>query len=259
MGLEIRNQIEEIIPEGLIVTRSWLQDTMDLGKHTLDNLVKSDYLKSIQRGIYIRGAKKSTSWQSIVFTLQNIMESDLLVGGLTALELKGYTHYIPVLGVERIMLYGDDNLPRWCNEYVLKAKFYKNSQREIFANMNKEEIAKYTISISWEDIEIKTACPEMAILQVLRQVPNKVSFEHAAELMQGMTSLSPRKLQVLLEACTHIGVKRLFLFLANHYKYVWFTKLKTENIYLGSGKRMLVEGGELDKDYLITVPKNFMK
>ncbi|MDO5614769.1 MAG: type IV toxin-antitoxin system AbiEi family antitoxin domain-containing protein [Cruoricaptor ignavus] len=259
MSLAIRNQMEEIIPEGLIVTRSWLQDTMNLGKHTLDNLVKSGYLKSIQRGIYIRGAKKRTSWRSIVFSLQNIIKSDLLVGGLTALELKGYTHYIPVSGTEQIMLYGDANVPQWCNEYVLKATFYKHSQREIFANMNKEEIAKYTISISWEDTQIKAVCPEMAILQVLRQVPNEISFEHAAELMQGMTSLSPRKLQALLEACTHIGIKRLFLFLANHYNYVWFTKLKIENIHLGSGKRMLVEGGELDKNYLITVPKNFMK
>ena len=34
MGIntERRNQIEQIMPEGLIVTREWLQDTMNLEK-----------------------------------------------------------------------------------------------------------------------------------------------------------------------------------------------------------------------------------
>lgn len=88
-------------------------------------------------------------------------------------------------------------------------------------------------------------------------VPHTISFEHADQLIQGMTTLSPRALQPLLEMCSNIKVKRLFLWFAKRHNYVWFTKLNLEKINIGSGKRVIERGGELDKDYLITVPKNF--
>jgi hypothetical protein len=71
-----------------------------------------------------------------------------------------------------------------------------------------------------------------------------------------MTTLSPKALQELMQDCTNIKVKRLFLWFAKRHNYVWFTKLNQEKINLGSGKRVIEKGGELDKNYLITVPKN---
>lgn len=105
--------------------------------------------------------------------------------------------------------------------------------------------------------ELKISCPERACLEMLNEVPNKISLEHADQLIQGMTSLSPRTLQKLLEVCTNVKVKRLFLWLASRHNYTWFSKLNTDNLDLGSGNRVIVKGGELDKTYKITVPKDF--
>ena len=45
-------------------------------------------------------------------------------------------------------------------------------------------------------------------------VPKTISFEHVNKIMQGMTSLFPKKARELLSQCQNIKVKRLFLWLA---------------------------------------------
>ena len=93
--------------------------------------------------------------------------------------------------------------------------------------------------------------------RLMADVPDAVSFEHADELMQGMTSLSPRRLDKLLKACRHIKAKRLFFYLAERHTYAWSEHLDLHKYNLGSGKRMVVRSGRLDPTYLITVPEAF--
>ena len=61
-------------------------------------------------------------------------------------------------------------------------------------------------------------------------------------------------LQSLLEHCSSVKVKRLFLHLAEKHNHAWFKSLDVTKVSLGSGKRVLVPGGRLDPKYLITVP-----
>jgi hypothetical protein len=58
----------------------------------------------------------------------------------------------------------------------------------------------------------------------------------------------------LLEKCTSVKVKRLFLHLAELHRHPWVRQLDPTKVDLGSGKRALVPGGKLDPKYLITVP-----
>ena len=51
---------------------------------------------------------------------------------------------------------------------------------------------------------VKLSCAEKDCLEMLMSVPKSISFEHAGELMQGMTSLSPKKLIVLLHVCRNV-------------------------------------------------------
>ncbi len=69
-----------------------------------------------------------------------------------------------------------------------------------------------------------------------------------------LSSLSPRRLQRLLKACTNVKVKRLFLFFADRHQHAWLKHLDKDAVDIGSGKRVLVKGGKLDKRYHITVP-----
>jgi hypothetical protein len=72
--------------------------------------------------------------------------------------------------------------------------------------------------------------------------------------MEGLTSLRPSLLQTLLESCASIKVKRAFLYLAREAGHAWYERLDKTRIDLGKGKRMLVRGGRLDAEFMITVP-----
>lgn len=255
---ERRKLLEQIMPESMIVTRKWLAKEASLDKHAIDNLVKSEQLKLLWKGLYTR-RKSQLSWQSMVYTLQAVMKTDFIVGGLTALELKGFSHYIPVSKKETVHLYGNDKLPAWANKLSEHVAFIRHTRNELFSGMEKEMSEKYTAIVSWklELDELRISCPERACLEMLNEVPGKISMEHADQLIQGMTTLSPRTLQQLLEACTNVKVKRLFLWFASRHNYIWFSKLNIDKIDLGSGNRLIVKGGELDKTYQITVPKDF--
>lgn len=258
LNTERRKLLEQIMPESMIVTRKWLIDQAALDTHAIDNLVKSEQLKLLWKGLYTRG-KVQLSWQSMLYTLQTVMKTDLVAGGLSALELKGFSHYLPASKKETIQLYGNDKLPVWANELSETITFVRHTRNKLFSGMERQVSDSYTSTIFWKEglEELKISCPERACLEMLDEVPDKISLEHADQLIQGMTSLSPRTLQKLLEACTNVKVKRLFLWFGSRHNYTWFSKLNTDSIDLGSGNRVIVKGGDLDKTYKITVPKNF--
>ena len=75
-------------------------------------------------------------------------------------------------------------------------------------------------------------------------------------LMEGIVGLGPERAGRLLRQCRSVKVKRLFLWFAERHGHAWFDRLDLEGVDLGSGKRMLVRGGRLDRKYGITVPSD---
>ena len=258
MALNVNRRIElyNILPEGVITTRKWLMDN-NFTNHAIDNLVKSSQLESISKGIYVRNKNKIT-WQSIVFSLQSMLKIDLVVGGLTALEMQGLSHYLSFSENKTVHLYGNDALPKWVMELEGNVKFIKHTNKGFFeSNENEKQKDQFTIEREWdnEGRKLIVATPERAYLEVLLQVPTKTTFEHADQLIQGLTTLSPRSLQKLLEQCQNIKAKRLFLWFADRQNYGWLNKLDRDKITLGSGNRVIAKGGKLDNKYKITVPE----
>ena len=74
--------------------------------------------------------------------------------------------------------------------------------------------------------------------------------------MENLITLRPSLVQHLLEHCTFLKVKRLFLHFAEKINHPWLKKISLEKIDLGNGKRSLFKNGILDKKYNITVPKD---
>ena len=95
------------------------------------------------------------------------------------------------------------------------------------------------------------------MMEMLYLVPNEQSFEEAYEIMEGLTTLRPKLVQRLLEECKSVKVRRLFLFMAESSNHDWVKELNVEKIDLGSGKRVIVKNGVLDKKYKITVPRRY--
>ncbi|RYZ14020.1 MAG: hypothetical protein EON61_05215 [Alphaproteobacteria bacterium] len=95
--------------------------------------------------------------------------------------------------------------------------------------------------------------PERVILELLDELPDRETFHQVDMLVEGLSSLSPRRLQHLLKLCTSVKVKRLFFF-ADRHQHAWLKHINKDAIELGSGNRVLVKGGRLDKRYRITAP-----
>jgi hypothetical protein len=259
-----RKELNHLLPGGTIVTRSWLMEN-GFSRHAIDNLVKSQQLEAAASGVYTRWEDKPT-WQGITWFLQKRMQLNLTIGGLSALDMLGFSHYLSVSLKKKIHLYGTAKLPAWVNGLSDDMRFEWHSEwdllgvgkKAIFPNAFLDDpLQKFTRREPWKDgkDDLLISSPERALLEILTDVPKKLSFAHADQLMQGMTNLSPRSLQPLLEECKNVKVRRLFFWLAGRHKHTWLEKLQPELIDLGSGKRMLVKGGKLDKKYNITIPE----
>ncbi len=248
-----------LVPHGLVVTRSWLI-SKGIKRHTLDNWIKSDQLSSIAYGVYKRPDTKVT-WQGMVCSLQR-MGNDLCPGGITSLALQGLGHYSEFGQHKTIHLYGGDNLPAWINKLLADVVFVRHSERQLFKEgefLNHD----YNSELPWglDEWPLRFSSSEKGFFEVLLDVPDVISFEHADQLMQGLVNLSPRRLNKLLERCASIKVRRLFLWFAERHRHSWLKKTDVdlytiESGLLGSGKRMLAKGGKLDAKYLITVPED---
>jgi hypothetical protein len=101
---------------------------------------------------------------------------------------------------------------------------------------------------------MRLASAERALFQLLDELPAHESFHQVDKLVEGLANLSPRHLQIQLEACRSVKVKRLFFFFADRHRHAWLDGIDKDAVDLGTGKRMLVKGGKLDPTYLITVP-----
>ena len=73
--------------------------------------------------------------------------------------------------------------------------------------------------------------------------------------MEGLVTLRPSLVQTLLETCSSIKAKRLFLFLAEAMNHAWVKRIHLSNVRLGEGKRVIVKNGRFDSKYNITVPR----
>ena len=266
----------ELVPGGLPVTRPWLaQRDSTLDRHAVDNLLKGQQLAPLAQGVYMRPGTKLT-WEGVVCCLQNVLKTDLCVGGLTALELAGFAHYLDLSDRKAIHLYGKDRLPPWCNQVLLSVQFirhpplsdlgasgvvndeYDTGEKRLY-NGDPLQQKPSAPSLQQDRWPFTRSSPERAFLETLADVPDTVSFEHADQLMQGLTTLTPHRLEKLLRLCRSVKVRRLLYWYAERNHHAWFNKLPEpetlDELGLGSGNRVLAKGGKLVAKYKITVPE----
>lgn len=250
MNLKLRDDLKELAPFGCIVTRLWLLK-QGVGKHSVDNLVKSKQLLPLSPGVYKR-PEATLEWKNVVSSLQR-MEYSFRVGGLTALEEHGFGHYVPLGDKKTVHLYGMEKLPQWVNKLLPNVNFVSHNLSSLF--ILDESIPATIFASTRPCVSYKADHAEFAILEVLKDVPKKISFAYADQLMEGLTTLSPKRLNKALMKCKSVKVKRLFFWLSDRHRHPWLKKLSVDSFDLGSGKRVLAKDGKLDKKYLITVPE----
>ena len=249
------NRLQQQLPEGLLVDAAWLE------AHGYSSALRSQYvsagwLDSPARRVY-RRSRTPLTWQQVVMLLQTLLDLPLAVGGRTALEQQGYAHYLSAQ-MREVHLYGPKRPPTWLDSLPLDLTFHWHNSLWLFPGDADAppEPSPVMFSAAGMQLPIRYSSKERAILELLDELPERESFHQVDALMEGLSDLSPRRLQTLLEACASVKVKRLFLFFADRHRHAWRSRLDVSRIDLGSGKRVLVKGGKLDPNYHITVPSD---
>jgi len=233
--------------------------------------VSAGWLAQPARGVFSR-PRGVVSWEQVVISLQTLLDFPASVGGRSALELQGYAHYLPQ-SQKSIHLYCDKKLPAWVFKLDIEQTFIFHNRLRYFPEA---ELSPQALSLTERISESEAldgalridrwgqwkwplvmSMPERAYLELLDELPQKETFYMADVIMEGLVNVSPRRMQMLLESCKSIKVKRLFFFFAERHQHQWLAHINHGKIDLGKGKRMLVKGGKLNAKYQITVPEEF--
>jgi hypothetical protein len=245
------NKLLRVWPVGTVGTLPWLA-RQGVYQQLAYQYERSAWLDRIGRGAYIR-AGDSVNWPGAVYAIQSQLKLPIHVASKSALELKGYEHFVVAGKGAYLYLFSPTlrHLPTWFTQYPKWDRRIFFYHTRLFKKDTKIGLSQQ----EWGSFSLEVSAPERAILEVLHLVPQEQSFEEARLLMEGLTGLRPKLVQTLLEQCTSIKVKRLFLHLAERCNHGWAGMLNPKKVNLGSGNRVIVPGGRLDPKYRITVDR----
>lgn len=241
------NQRLIIAPAGAVLTSAWLRQH-GISSKLAGYYASSGWLHRVGDGAFTVQAGTPT-WLGAVFGLQQKSQS-FHPGGRTALELSGLAHFLPLGESHPLFLFSraGERLPAW-----FKGLQWSKRVRHVSTSFLPDALGYHEHREG--ELVVKISSPERAILEFLQALePSAPEFEHANLIFEGLGTLRPDMLQSLLERCSSVKVKRLFLHLAERHNHAWMKSLDLSKVLLGSGKRVLVAGGRLDPKYLITVP-----
>jgi len=243
-------KLEQLLAEGVVVERRWLYD-QGFKRSTVDYFLRSGKLVKVGRGAYRRPGPP-LKWQHLYYSLQ-ILGYNLHVGGKTALNLQGFSHYLPLGGNKEVIeLYGKEKPPKWLFEYEGNFEFLYRKEKD-FDTLPPESLTN--IAFGHWDWQLRISTAELALMELVAYVEEEADFYLVDRYFESVTVLRADLLFTLLQKCKHIRTRRLFLWFANRHHHRWFDKIEKEKIPLGSGKRVIVKNGTLDKSYQITVPR----
>lgn len=240
--------MKKLVPD-TVLTLPWLA-VHGVSKDLARRYVSSGWLERVGHGAYIRAGDR-VDWQGALYALQTQLNFTVHVAGLSALQLKGLGHYLSLEMENTIHLFSDsaEHLPAWFLDREWGVKVEHRCVR-LFNSPDTLSVS----SVVHNAFQIGVSSPERAAFELLYCVKNNADFNYARTVFGGLGTLRPKDIQTLLLDCRSVRVKRLFLWMAKDCGHPWLKYVDAKKTDLGSGKRVIYEGGELDKELLITVP-----
>lgn len=239
-------------PKGLVLLSSWLV-SKGYSYELQQRYRKGGWLKSIGKGAMLKSGDPFMLSGALA-TLQSQGNANIHIGGRSALELQGNSHYLQLSSPEATLFVpGRTELPVWFinNKWDLDYKIFKIS------TLNKDMLGLTAYCDG--EIEMNISNPVRAMLECLTLAPTEFSLDEAFKLMEGLTTLRPKQVQELLENCKSIKVKRLFLYFAERAGHSWFKYIDQTKIDLGSGNRSITPNGVLVPRYNLVLPKDLVE
>ncbi len=247
------NKLLSMCPTGVPMTSTWLA-TQNISPQLVQRYKLNKWLTALGRGAWIRAGTNLTLTGAI-YALQQQLAIKVYPAARSALEIQGRSHYIP-LGANLILqlsVESGQKLPAWFTNQA-----FASNLRVINSSLMFDPV--YVSLTDWQDneLKIKLASPERAMLEYCHLLPKNADFEEARQLMEGLTTLRPQLLQSTLQACKSVKAKRLFLALASSVAHSWYEELNIETMDLGSGNRSVVLNGFMHPEFKITIPKEWI-
>ena len=229
MGTKINNLRQQIPSDGVMIT-SWLEKT-GFNRSEVYDYMKSGWLQRISTGVYKFTGDTPTLY-GILASYQKQVDLKYHIGAASALELKGFSHYI-TMGKPTAV---------------------------VFSPVRPEVSSKVLGTAGIEQLDyqgqsLTVSSPERAIMECILLSPSHYDLMDVYYLMEMLTSLRASLVQQLLEECTSVKVKRMFLYMSEKSRHRWFAKLDFSRITLGSGTRSYAKGGVKINAYDIVIPK----
>lgn len=256
------NRLLETLGDATLVSSRWLR-AHGYPSNLVARYMASGWLQSPARGVYLRKGGKPT-WEGLLQTLQVREQLPHHVGGRFALARQGHEHYLRLGESATLTLYGPAKLPAWASRLPLPERVQACGKGPfdwpplyfgpdmLDATLNAHGLERVADDTGAAGVVFST--PERAMLELCDEKPDSALVGEANALMQGLATLRPQVVGTLLQHCTSIKAKRLFLALADRHRHAWLAHVSLQNVDLGRGKRMLVPGGKLNAKYQITLP-----
>ena len=245
------NQLLSIAPLGVVLSSAWLVNqgySLDLQKR----YKKSKWFKSFGRGALIRN-EDTVDYLGGIQALQNQLGLSVHPAAKTALTLQGKSHYLE-FSTQKVQLFSASSeiLPTWFKNYDWGVKVESNASSFLPPDIG-------MVEYQHKSFAIKVSSPVRAIMECLYLAPKEQTLLEVFELIEGLNNIHPVTAQKLLESCSSVKVKRLFLYMAEKAGHEWLTYINQDKIDLGKGKRQIVSGGVYIHQYQITIPKELEK
>ena len=168
---------------------------------------------------------------------------------MTAIDFRGYAHYL-AFGRREVVLFGKPGtkLPAWFESHQCSRRVTLVTTG-VFAGNDNGPHPCFTV----DEVEMDVATLEQAAFEMMYLLPKRQSYEEAVQVMESLTSLRPQFVQRLLEICTSVKTKRLFMHAAERSHHRWLKRLDLSKVDFGLGRRTIHRGGRLDSKYDLVV------
>lgn len=241
---KLNKLLSESLPGGLLFA-GWLRNE-GYSSQLLKKYRDSGWLEGLARGVMYR-RNDNLSALTAIYCYNHQTGSNARVAAHSALELLGFSHYVPMGKPRLTVAFESGSVGDWVKSdkfdmtiVPFHTEIFKKPLTQAHRNNN------YTLKIS---------SPEQAFLECLLLVPDQYNYMDLYYIMEQLTSLNPENVQIALEGTSSQRVKRMFLYMAEKAGHYWFDMLDVDKIDLTSSKMKLVDNGVYISKYRITVPK----
>ena len=245
------NKVLQSWPSGTAVLSAWL-DEMGISRQLQKHYQDTGWVESLGYGAFKRTGD-ILDWTGGLYAVQRNAHLDIHVGGRSALSLQGQAHYLE-LNAQVLHLFAPlkVKLPMW----------FTNTNWNIQPALHHTNFLPPDVGLV--DVEtklftIRASSAGRALMECLYLAPDKFDLVEAYQIMEGLSTLRPATVQLLLESCRSVKVKRLFLFMAEQAGHAWVKYLNRSTIDIGRGKRSLAPGGTYVAKYQMTVPRELVE